>query len=62
MMNVVVTDNLSVAKEMVDAMKTPEAAAHAAAAAAAAALANVASAAAADAAPAAWMPKVEDPD
>ena len=61
-MNVVVTDNLSVAKEMVDAMKTPEAAAHAAAAAAAAALANVASAAAADAAPAAWMPKVEDPD
>ena len=62
MMNVVVTDNLSVAKEMVDAMKTPEAAAHAAAAAAAAALANVASAAASDAAPAAWMPKVEDPD
>jgi|LauGreDrversion4_2_1035121.scaffolds.fasta_scaffold261279_1 hypothetical protein len=62
-MNVVVTDNLSVAKEMVDAMKTPEAAAHAAAAAAA--LANVASAAAAaaaDAAPAVWMPKVEDPD
>jgi hypothetical protein len=57
-MNVVVTDNLSVAKETVDAMKTPEAFAQAAAAASA--LATVAAAAAA--ASAAWMPKVEDPD
>ena len=57
-MNVVATDNLSVAKEMVDAMKTPEAAAQAAAAASA--LAAVAAAAAP--APAAWVPNVEDPD
>jgi hypothetical protein len=60
-MNVVATDNLSIAKEMVDAMKTPEAAAQAAAAASA--LAAVAAAAAAAApTPAAWVPNVEDPD
>ncbi len=58
-MNVVATDNLSIAKEMVDAMKTPEAAAQAAAAASA--LAAVAAAAAAST-PAAWVPSVEDPD
>ncbi len=57
-MNVVATDNLSIAKEMVNAMKTPEAAAQAAAAASA--LAAVAAAAAP--APAAWVPNVEDPD
>ena len=61
MMNVVATDNLSIAKEMVDAMKTPEA--YEAAAAAASALAAVAAAAAAAApTPAAWVPTVEDPD
>ena len=59
-MNVVATDNLSIAKEMVDAMKTPEAAAQAAAAASA--LAAVAAAAAAAPSPAAWVPNVEDPD
>jgi hypothetical protein len=58
-MNEVATDNLSIAKEMVDARKTPEAAAQAAAAASA--LAAVAAAAAAPA-PAAWLPNVEDPD
>lgn len=58
-MNVVATDNLSIAKEMVDAMKTPEAAAQAAAAASA--LAAVAAVAAAST-PAAWVPSVEDPD
>ena len=57
-MNVVATDNLSIAKEMVDAMKAPEAAA----AAAAAAAALSAAAAAAAPAPAAWAPNVEDPD
>ena len=60
-MNVVATDNLSIAKEMVDAMQTPEAAAHAAAAASA--LAAVAAAAAKAApTPSAWVPNVEDPD
>jgi hypothetical protein len=59
-MNVVATDNLSVAKEMVDAMKTPEAAAQAAAAASA--LAVVAAAATAAPTPATWEPTVEDPD
>jgi hypothetical protein len=56
-MNVVATDNLSIAKEMVDAMKTPEAAAQAAAAASV-----LAAAAAAAPAPVAWVPNVEDPD
>jgi hypothetical protein len=60
-MNVVATDNLSVAKEMVDAMKTPEAAAQAAVAASAIA-AVAAAAAAAVPTPAAWVPDVEDPD
>ena len=61
-MNVVATDNLSVAKEMVDAMKAPEAAAQAAAAASALATVAAAAAAAAAPSPAAWQPNVEDPD